>query len=291
MSMLNEDQLRLFEPQEQQLRPGQMTPDQWTEAHYNDLVYHGTARSDWEEGPVAHMGTKRSAEGRVEDVVNELSRQSRGTQAADRYLGPKVASRRNLLLPPEPHDLTAAVHMRRLAKEPLEIDEPIDDSTLSDSIANRADLKYRKSLGHSFNEISESIRTSANWVPAEHEYRAEHEAVRAADALKEGTPVAYTNTSEGAGDTSYVVPKGAARSWEQDVLDDPDAPAASRAYAQQRKEAGTAGKVPFNMQVPSPERPIQNRLFDRDAIDGTDFWGKSVGSPSRTVNEYQFRTN
>jgi hypothetical protein len=285
MDKLNSDQLRLFEAAEQRRRPGQMTPDQWMDAHKDDIAYHGTVRHDWEDAPTAHMGSRSAAEDRLDFIINHMSKNRSGV---DDYFGTTSDD-------DGPIDLTAAMYMRRMAKEPHSLENMNVLSDKEDPIANVADAAHWESVGEG-HMVPESVRQSTNnlydgeIMSYDEEDTINNAIYNAEAALWGGQPVAYRNYSEGTGGFSYVVPRGSAKSWEQDVLEEKDAPETLRAYAKQRVDTGRAGMVPFKREVRGVGVPAQSTL-DVKGVQYKPSLFEPLDRPHEVVNSYQFRTS
>lgn len=186
----NPDQFQLFDTSGMKGHPGDQSFQNWQ--NRDDVIWHATPERHMfepsDEQPVAHFGTKR---------------------AAWEAHGPNDTE----------------FHTRRLTNRGV-------SGTWSDQQANTGEVVFRHNVGA---ELPEGVMESADMDAANEligigwssDQPPEKDMVDAADevadALHMGHAVGYTNDSEHAGSTSYIVPRaGSLPSWADDVQASPN---------------------------------------------------------------------
>jgi hypothetical protein len=246
------------------------------------------------------MGSLEAAEGRTKGVVDH----ARGDAAwAIGYMSPEDYSDDYIheidlndykITDPDDADygkegipLEAKVHVRRLEGRRHTVPDPSRNNpavsrNYSDIVANIADVKHWKEEGYEDWELSKSVKQTAGLAPDDNIDSKPHIA-KAQAALSEGRPVAYKNYVEDTGNTSFVVPRGAARSWETDVMLDRSAPESLKAYARQRQATGKAGTTEFDLR-PDKLEPQATQL----PIFGLSHKAFPAEGKRRTLQSHQF---
>lgn len=306
-----------------------MSHDEWMQTQ--DVAYHGTFREDYFRSPTLHMGKT------IGTAANALAGSDYSMRA---YPEANLSSQPEW----DDENLTSThigrVYARRLTKPAREhnvmgVGGKIESSRFGDAAANAADVVYRNRT-EDFEDIPGSLRTSGSghFSVGNDEWGALAEtttpqAKQALNVLDQGAPIAYHNTIEtwprvdahargrspeeykwdddamADSETSYVVPKGAHTTWEEDVLAEPTAAPMAQRFAQQRMNNWTHGSVVF----PSGEEslydiPRQTQLFETRDISRADHVAKlkggnlrSYGPPEmptrergvKTLQQYQFQ--
>jgi hypothetical protein len=157
--------------------PGQMSFPEWLT--HPDTVYHSSFRPDWEEGPMAHVGTAVSASDRlVQSAVNISPRE------ADDPRGGRTWARR--------------------------MNQPLAHISSSDSELNAAEWEL---------ESQQRGNPPRTLNPNDVSFKTDERIMGMAKHLSEGRPVGYRNAFEDIGSISALAPKGTLNAWHQDVAE------------------------------------------------------------------------
>lgn len=263
---LNSEQLQLFDPGPAMPKdPSAMSPDEWHEAHADDLVFHSTFRGDeFRTSPSFHAGTQKSAQDRLRHVADTLRNSEWGR---DRYYGrdPDFYDWDDDPRAGEEEEHTGRMYAFYLPAEAQHT--PLGGFPQSDSLANTADLlHWTHNAGYESDEVPRSVDASSiqmiksdvgrtgnpfkvikSVMTKDIRMSQGRDLVNSVRALRDKKALPYVNAAEDRGSVSFVVPKhSGAKTWEDDVLaPGSQASPLAQSFAAQRKEQGTAGSVPI----------------------------------------------
>lgn len=295
--MAKKDDPRLFDPgPPDEKHVSELSPEEWLERHKDQLVYHGSFRSDeLRRAETLHAGTERSAMDRL-GVVEHMLRYSPIARVS--YYYPDIDAEATDIFESltdeekeEGWKHVGRLHAFRLTPSSVHASGP-NSGVVSDVDANSADLIHHTvTKGYEPWEVSRSIQDSSRprllstidqnssnpirGVIDHWQSGGPRETLTAANALKRGKAVAYKNSAEDKGSLSYVIPQSAARTWEDDVLaPGSKASTMTMAYAEARRRSGSAGSIPIQPRTPhtfegeqmamnfdNPDKPLYEEIL------------------------------